>query len=759
MSASTGSSELVRAMGPVARELLGDPTEENKAKRQLRFGNRGSMSVDLGKGTWHDHEAGKGGGVLALVQEQRSLDKEEAIAWLRERGHLPKANPSKGASKRRQIAAYDYTTVDGCLVFQVVRFEPKDFRQRQPNGNGGWLWKMAGAQRLIYRLPKVVEGIQAGATIYVVEGEKAADRLAELDLIATCSPAGANKWKADHSAFLVGADVVILPDNDEPGRSHAAMVAASLQGKAASIRVLTLPGLPDKGDIADWITSGGTRKALEALLVQAQTAPDHESAPTTAPRSDDTEAAIAAVVERFNGLYLVVNEAGKAVIFQPGFDPVLKRRRFDRLSLRDLQTLYLNERIKVGEDDDRRPIFKTAADLWLRHPDRRQFIHGVTFDPTGSDNRPGVLNLWEGFAVKPCPGDWSLMRDHIRVHICADDPVRFTYLMGWMARLVQHPAEQGEVAVVMRGGEGTGKGTLARALRHIIGHHALAISNAKHLVGNFNAHLRDTVFLFADEAFFAGDRAHVGVLKSIITEPCLTIEAKFQNAIETPNFLHLMMASNEEWVVPAALDARRFLVLEVSDGVKNNHEYFAAIWQQMEAGGYAAMLHDLLAYDLSCFNVRAVPTTAGLQHQQKLSLPTTESWWQDCLARGYVFKSKLGLEEHFGEWAEAVSTEMLFSSYTEFAERRHERHPLSRETLGRFMRKMGAHPKRLGPASVGEHLTDEPTPFGGTHRVARIVNHPRPPGYSLGSLPLAREAFAESTGLAIEWGEPEESLP
>ena len=501
-------------------------------------------------------------------------------------------------------------------------------------------------------------------------------------------------------------------------------------------------------DTAAWMQEKGEAcDAREARRI-------YDKAVAAASNSDDVEAAVAATVERFNDLYLVVNEAGKAVVLQPSFDPVLRRRRFDRLSPRDLQTLYMNERIKVGEDDDHRPIFKTAADLWLRHPEQRQFIHGVTFDPTGSDTRPGVLNLWEGFAVKPCKGDWSLMRDHIRVHICADDPVRFTYLMGWMARLLQHPAQQGEVAVVMRGGEGTGKGTLARALRTIIGHHALAISNAKHLVGNFNAHLRDTVFLFADEAFFAGDRAHVGVLKSIITKPCLTIEGKFQNAIETPNFLHLMMASNEEWVVPAALDARRFLVLEVSEAVKNNHDYFAAIWQQMEAGGYAAMLHDLLAYDLSGFNVRAVPTTAGLQQQQKLSLPTTESWWQDCLARGYVFRSKLGLEKYFGEWLEEISTELLFASYTEFAERRRERHLLSRETLGRFMRKMGAHPKRLSPAPVGEHLIDALTPFGSTHRVAETIEHPRPQGYSLGSLPLAREDFAEATGLATEWGEP-----
>src|SRR5437764_15429260 len=125
------------------------------------------------------------------------------------------------------------------------------------------------------------------------------------------------------------------------------------------------------------------------------------------------------------------------------------------------------------------------------------------------------------------------------------------------------------------------------------GQHALAISNSKHLTGNFNAHLRDCVFLFADEAFFAGDRQHMGVLKSIITEPYLTIEGKYQNAAQTPNFLHLMMASNEERVVPASIDARRFFVLEVGDKARNNHDYFAAIWQAMETGGYQAMLYEL----------------------------------------------------------------------------------------------------------------------------------------------------------------------
>jgi hypothetical protein len=438
----------------------------------------------------------------------------------------------------------------------------------------------------------------------------------------------------------------------------------------------------------------------------------------------EDSAAKAAVIAEFNERYMVVSESGKTLIYAPQHDPVLNRRYFDRLAFDDLQKLYMNRNVRVGTKPDGTATYQRAAEAWLRSPKRRQFIRGVTFDPSGAAG-PDTLNLWQGFAVKPEAGDWSLMRQHVKKVICCDDPERFNYLTGWMARLVQHPAQQGEVAVVMKGGEGTGKGTLARALMHIMGQHGLAISNAKHLVGNFNSHLRDCVFLFADEAFYAGDPSHVGVLKSLITEPHLTIEAKFRDAVQTPNYLHIMMASNEKWVVPASLDARRFFMLEVAESVKNDHAYFGAIWRQMKAGGYAAMLHDLLAYDLTGFNVRHAPATAALQEQRKLSLPGPEAWWMDVLQRGYPGVARSGQT-----WQEEASTEMLFDSYREFEDIRHERHPLPRESFGRFLRKMGAQSRKLREGNA------------------------RQTGYHIGALALAREAFTKATGLPVEW-EPE----
>src|SRR4051794_35185982 len=122
----------------------------------------------------------------------------------------------------------------------------------------------------------------------------------------------------------------------------------------------------------------------------------------------------------------------------------------------------------------------------------------------------------------------------------------------------------------------------------------------------------------------------------------------------------------------------------------------------MESSGYQAMLHDLLHHDLVGFNVRRVPVTEALQHQKKLSLPTADAWWLDVLLRGYVFKSKLGLEDYFSQWHEEISTELLFNSYLDFADRRRERHPLGRENIGRFLVKMGCKAIRPEKGVVGE---------------------------------------------------------
>ncbi|MGF1472108.1 MAG: DUF3987 domain-containing protein [Rubrobacteraceae bacterium] len=174
--------------------------------------------------------------------------------------------PANYYESRRVVEPYRYTDGNGNLLFQVLRYEPKGFRQRKPDPTGGWTWNLRGVEPVLYRLPKVLEAASAGGTVYVVEGEKDVHRLEREELTATTNPAGAGKWKDSYSKSLEGAHVILLPDNDDPGRKHAQMVAESLRGKAASVRAVELPRLPKGGDVSDWFDDGGRLEELTRLV-------------------------------------------------------------------------------------------------------------------------------------------------------------------------------------------------------------------------------------------------------------------------------------------------------------------------------------------------------------------------------------------------------------------------------------------------------------------------------------------------------------
>lgn len=188
--------------------------------------------------------------------------------YVREKLGLPAwSGGTRGSTHGKSIVwTYNYTDEAGELLFQVVRFLPKTFRQRQPDGKGGWVWSLKGARRVLYCLPQVKEAVASRRMVFIAEGEKAADALMKLGASATCSPGGAGKWRKDYSQHLVGADVVILPDNDEAGEHHCEAVAKSLTSIAARVLVLRLPGLPAKGDVYDWVQEGGTAEQLGQLV-------------------------------------------------------------------------------------------------------------------------------------------------------------------------------------------------------------------------------------------------------------------------------------------------------------------------------------------------------------------------------------------------------------------------------------------------------------------------------------------------------------
>ncbi len=178
-----------------------------------------------------------------------------------------------GTKGGRVVARYDYRDRTGMLIFQTVRLEPKDFRQRAPKPGGGWEWRLNGTLRMLYRLPELIEA-DPGAPVFIVEGEKDVDRLRSLGLVATTNMGGAGKWRDEYNEPLRGRHVALVPDNDEPGRKHVEQVAKSLDGTASSIRVLALDGLPSKGDVSDWLDAGHDATELRKL---ADAAPGWES--------------------------------------------------------------------------------------------------------------------------------------------------------------------------------------------------------------------------------------------------------------------------------------------------------------------------------------------------------------------------------------------------------------------------------------------------------------------------------------------------
>lgn len=174
----------------------------------------------------------------------------------------------------RIVATYPYTDEAGQLLFECVRFTPKDFRQRRPDTAkpGAWIWNLAGVRRVLYRLPELKAALTAGRTILVCEGEKDATALVENGFAATCNPMGAGKWQPEHTETLRGvARVAVIADKDEPGRKHALAVASALHGVAKCVKSIELPdrnGQPVK-DAADWFSAGGTAEELRALVTSA----------------------------------------------------------------------------------------------------------------------------------------------------------------------------------------------------------------------------------------------------------------------------------------------------------------------------------------------------------------------------------------------------------------------------------------------------------------------------------------------------------
>lgn len=360
---------------------------------------------------------------------------------------------------------------------------------------------------------------------------------------------------------------------------------------------------------------------------------------------------------QMNQSHAFVNSlGGKPMVMSWVYNEVYEREIIEFVSPDAVIMRYSNQTVPGGRRGDTpTPLGK----WWIGHTDRREY-DTVTFEPKRDPgdfrlpNEKLYYNLWEGFTELPSKGDWTKTKKHLYRILSNGDRSKFIYIMHWLAWCVQNPGTRAEVAVVFKGKKGAGKGFIFTQMVKIFGRHGMSISNRDHLTGKHNSHLMMLSFLFADEAYYPGDKDIEGCLKQLITEPALTVEPKFQNTKLSLNCLHIGMSTNNEWVIPASDDERRFYINEVDSRLAKNQvpdavrkKYFTELWGEMENGGRAAMLYDLLNMKLGDWHPRDdIPETEELQRQKDLSMTkvdkTVVAFIDEGIFPGKFFGEKRG---------------------------------------------------------------------------------------------------------------------
>ena len=314
-------------------------------------------------------------------------------------------------------------------------------------------------------------------------------------------------------------------------------------------------------------------------------------------------------------------------------------------------------------------------------------------------------NLWGGFSYEPWPDNEPVTKqaqaaldavlDHAKANVCRGNDVQFRWLIGFFAPLIQYPEVKPLVAIVLKGAKGSGKNSLIETVGALLGNHFLVTSNRRYLVGSFNGHVERLLFFCLDEAFWSGDKQAEGILKDLITGKEHVVEHKGKEPFTVSNLTRVAILGNEDWIVPASHDERRFFVLEVGDGRKQDNAFFQAMREGMEMGGYRLLLRFLKNYSLAGFDPNRPPSTGALLDQKHATLSTEHEWWLECLTAGRLISSDFG-----DGWPERISTERFRAAVARYAKERNVRSRVPSEiALGKAIRKALPaidHKKRSG---------------------------------------------------------------
>jgi hypothetical protein len=523
----------------------------------------------------------------------------------------------------REVAGYIYTDEHGIRLYQSVRYEKTDergdyektFKVRRLDANGQIVYNLNETRRVLYNLPAILKA----DTVFIVEGEKDVDHMGLFGLVATTNVFGAGKWSDEYSKALAGKHVVVIADNDEPGRAHAAMVAASVAGHAASVKVIdgARLGVPIKGDVSDFFIAGGTTKQLLTLVVET---PVYDG-PITVTASDD-----AVTFDALNRRFFIVDVGSRPCVGEEVTVTDDRERTYTTFVFRSYEH-FRDKFIKARNDDG------NLADRWLSSKQGRQF-EKLVYTPPGARVNAGPKDLqgWRGFTVDPAPGDWSLTKAFIRDVICSNNESLFEWTLDWLADLFQRPGLHAETGLVLTGAQGIGKNFFADMVIHdcFNARHARTVHSPNQALGEFNDVVSGLCVLTFDEVELSS--AQRKRVQAMMTASRNDINRKGLPLDDEWNMLHLLFLSNSPTPIGIDRDDRRFAFYDVSAAHQNDTAYFKGLLAELTHGGRAAMLHELLSRPVDRdATLRLAPITAAKIRAKQSAMTPLQLWLQELL--------------------------------------------------------------------------------------------------------------------------------
>lgn len=406
--------------------------------------------------------------------------------------------------------------------------------------------------------------------------------------------------------------------------------------------------------------------------------------------NEDYKAALNIMLTELNRHYAIVQRGSHVHVMREGVDSK-GHREITYLSPKDF--LLKIAHMKLWSEAEEK--FISIGPLWTSWEGRREY-DGIYFYP-GDEHRPRYYNLWKGFSHAPhTNGKCQLFLDHVKTNICGGNEESYKWVMAWLADIFQHPENKPGTALVLRGEMGIGKGAFANHIGHLLGQHYLTVANASQVTGRFNSHLAERIMMFVDESFWSGEKVGAGALRALITEPLQSSEMKGRDIVMIDSYLRLIIAANDEWVVPVGMkDERRFTVLDVGNASQRNYEYFNNMKVEMENGGYGTLLHTLLHWKYEKTLPKTILQTDALLDQKLHSMKDELKWWMDCLS-----DERLTGRDTWPDGETGIETRELYAAYSMWCDTMKVKKKLSSIGLPRGLTKF----VKLGKKRTAYHL-------------------------------------------------------